>query len=263
MGKTIISWSPVIGQGASTSNMAALVSVLSLSYDYENIAMHTKPSRSNLEAIFGKKVDNSSFMSGTSALMRLSKSGKINLNNMKDYAEIVYKDKLDLLCNIEGLSNSKDFVKSLIPFANKIYDLVWVDLCSGEMSEKDKDMISSSDLLVISLSQNKFLLDSFFKDFHNSFFKNKNIVFVMGMYDESLSLNISKIRREYKIKNEIIPIPYSSGYKNSINKLAISKFFYQNILADKNNPNMEFIEALSKANEKILESLNMNSKREV
>lgn len=54
MGKTIVSWSPVHGQGTTTSNIAALAAHYALSHENHSVITHTQLNYSSLESLFGK-----------------------------------------------------------------------------------------------------------------------------------------------------------------------------------------------------------------
>lgn len=261
MGKTIVSWSPMKGQGGTTSNTAALASMFSLEYEATNLITHTEPAKSNLESMFGKEFEDEFIFNGVSALKRLAKSGMITHENIHNYVETVFKNRLDILCNTDNSNLSEKFMQALIPILKDAYGLVWVDTSSGMSSETSLELVKDSDLLLLNLPQNKFALDAFFSSCQGVI-PEENVIVLIGMHDESI-LPIRKIKKEYGIEHPVFPVPYSSDFKNSSNKLMLPKFFYQNSVNNKDNHNSPFISALRDVNKEISKIVKVEAEEEV
>lgn len=256
MGKNIISWSPVHGQSATTSNIASLASVFSLNYHTSNLITHTQLTFSSLESLFGKELIAEGFEdSGVVALERLAKSDLLKPEAVMDYTETIFKNRLDILGGSSKKSNSAEqdkLMQLLLSVTNQAYDQVWIDAHSGTRNQLTNHLLANADLVLVNLPQNRFVLDRFFsgEDFPE-ILNNKNYIVLISSYDKDSSFNIRKIKRRYKIKHPIFPIHYSHHYKDAANQLSLAEFFYRNRDISKDSPVYSFINSLNQVNKYI------------
>ena len=85
MGNIIVSWSPVHGQSATTSNTVSLAAMMSLDQPYRSLLTHTQLSFSTMEAMFKKSGTDGLEDSGLKALERLVKSKLLTPQAIPDY----------------------------------------------------------------------------------------------------------------------------------------------------------------------------------
>jgi len=257
MGKTIVSWSPVHGQGATTSNIAALASMFALTYNAKNLITHTQLTYSSLESLFGKVLEERGFEDmGMAALERLAKSNLLKAEAVMDYTETIYTGRLDILGGTKRLHTSQDLIEILLEYIKDAYDLVWIDAHSGLRNELTVRLLKKADVVLVNLPQNRYILDHFFKgeDFPE-FFKEKEVIVLISSYDPDSSFSVKKIERRYKAKVPVLPINYSHHFKDAQNKLILSEFFYRNKDATREHPAYHFIQSLNKVNKLIAKKI--------
>ncbi|MGE7843535.1 hypothetical protein ACQKNX_22500 [Lysinibacillus sp. NPDC093712] len=248
MGKTIVTWSPVQGQGC-TSNTAALAAVFALNYQVQTLITHTQFSESILEEIFNKAHKMVGFDSGLKALERLAKSNLIKPDAVIDYTETIYNNRLDILGGSQTYQGDTAILQSLLHVTRDAYDLVWIDTATGTPDELTESVLKAADVVLVTLPQNKFILDRFFiqKKDYPTFLDGKNVVYLIGTYDSEAALNVRKIKGTYNLK-KIMSVPYSHLFKNAYNTNSVTEFFHRNKLVRKNHPVHEFYESLKTIN---------------
>lgn len=251
MGKTIVSWSPIHGQSATTTNIAALASMFALKVPSTNLITHTQLSFSTLESLFGKEVIVEGFEdAGINALERLIKSNLLKPEAVMDYTETIYSKRLEILGGMKKAESNMDTLMDILILAiREAYDFLWIDAHSGQQNPLSNRLLADADVVLVNLPQNRYILDRFFKgDLFPDVLKNKPHVVLIANYDENLSLSIRKIKRRYGVKTPIFPVNYSSQLKNACNELGLAEFFYRNQLVEKGNPSYPYIKSLEKIN---------------
>lgn len=258
MGKLIVSWSPIHGQSATTSNVISLSAMMSLDQPYKSLITHTQMAYSILESVYMKNNDVEFNESGIVALERLVKSRLLKPEVIRDYTKTIYQSSLELLPGKVDDNNSEESAKirsAIMKAAVEYYDFLWVDAHSGNQSYTTNDLLKAADLVIVNLPQNKFVLDHFFKNGVPEVIHNKKLIFLISNYDEKAALSIRNIKRNYKISAPVYPIPYSTGFRDAMNQELISEFFYRAKTSEKKDVLFPFINAIRKANERILKEL--------
>lgn len=253
MGKTVVSWAPIHGQSATTSNISSLAATFAMTYPQTNLITHTQLTFSSMESLFGKELIEAGFEdSGLAALERLAKSSLLKPEAVMDYTEAIYQNRLDILGGRKTDSEHDSIMEMLLAITKDAYDLVWVDAHSGTRNNLTNRLLEQADLVLVNLPQNRYVLDRFFKgeDFPEEL-KDKKFVLLISSYDESSSFSIRKIKRRYKIKQPIFEVPYSMQFKDAANSLKLAEFFYRNREVRKDAPTYEFISSLKDINKYI------------
>lgn len=255
MGKTIVSWSPVHGQGTTTSNIAALAAHYALSHENHSVITHTQLNYSSLESLFGKyKTAVKGFEeSGLIAIERLIKSQSIKPDAVRDYTETIYSGRLDLLGGSYANNDvTEKMLGKLLKVTEDAYDLVWVDAHSGTRSEITRKTLNNADLVIVNLPQNRFILDHFFlEDFPNEL-KEKEVIYLISQYNHESKFNIRKMKRQYKISEQVFPIPFSKQFRDAANSSNIADYFYvKTSNPDKLSESIAYMNALQKVNKYI------------
>ncbi|MFJ7890546.1 hypothetical protein ACIQYL_21015 [Lysinibacillus xylanilyticus] len=248
MGKTIVSWSPVKGQGC-TSNTAALAAVFALNYQVNSLITHTQFSESILEGLFNKAHKMVGFDSGLKALERLAKSVLLKPDAVIDYTETIYNKRLDILGGSQTHQGDKEILQTLLNVTKEAYDLVWIDTETGPPGDMTENFLKAADLILVTLPQNKFVLDRFFtQKEYPAFLDEKNVVYLIGSYDPEAALNVRKIKAKYKVKNKVMPVLYLHLFNNAYNTNALTEFFHRNKSVNKKHPVYEFTDGLKTIN---------------
>jgi hypothetical protein len=268
-------WSVAHGQTANTSNAAALAAIIGLEYDIRTLVTQTHFDRSTLESIFTKSNEvqlgrlDQLGDTGIDSLARLARSNKLSHENVKDKAIILEKHRLDLLVgtmnNYKGIyEDMEPVVQSIFQAAKEYYRTVLIDLHSGTQNAITNALIESSDLIVVSLCQNRSVLDRFFsKEDWPDAFKNKSMILLLGQYDPDSKYKVANIIRHYRnvfdFKTPIYTIPYNSNFKDACNDKDLMGWFRRNLGVNKRHPNYYFFSEVRKAAKAILEEVGVNT----
>lgn len=251
MGKLIVSWSPIHGQGATTSNVISLSAMMALDESYKSLITHTQMSHSTLESVYMKKDDFSFNQSGMVALERLVKSNLLTPDAVPDYTQSIYNSSLDLLPGRTNETNSEESArvrKTILQAASEHYDLLWIDAHSGTRSFTTKSLLKEADLVLVNLPQNKFVLEQFFNEDLPEELVGEKFIILISNYDEKAGLSIRNIKRTYKPSTPVFPIPYTTGFRDAMNQGSVSEFFYRAKTVEKKDSLFPFIDAIRKVN---------------
>lgn len=250
---TIVSWSPIHGQGGNTSNIVALAIAMALG-EYtptRSLLTHTQLTRSNMEFLFNKEKRSSFDDKGMDALERLVKSNLLKGDAIQDYTDTLIRDRLDLLAGSQKaeISTSKELAwRSVLEMAKLQYDFIWTDVHSGHRQALTLNLLEESDLVIVNLPQNRYVLDRFFNgdDFPTPL-KTRDYIIVIGQYDPTSVLSLKNIKRNYNVKMPIYSISYSSEFNNALNVQRIQEYFYREC-SKGNSQRSVFISELMKIN---------------
>lgn len=256
-------WSNVHGQTATTTNALAISSMMALTQQLTILLTHNHYHYSPLEGtLLGDDYKNELFCEfndmGIDAISRFIKFNKVDETCVKNYATTIINKRLDFLTGTTQLNESlyyKDinYVIDLIFDAAKAnYDLLMVDVASGgnELSNK---ILTSADLVVVNLNQNKYVLEDYFNHSGHRF---KKTIFLISLYDKRSSYNLKNLQRKYpELKGNVAAIPYSRSYGDAINKGDVIDFLMRNLHCKSNDSNFEFVNGLTKAVELLLKKV--------
>lgn len=252
-------WSNVHGQTTTTSNALAISIVLALTKNNKVLLTHNHYHHSTLEHTLLGVRDSNPHMdefddSGIDAVSRMIKYDNVDGSCIQNYSTTMIKNRLDFLegtrqANEDFYYNDLDNVIELIlSNAKSIYDFMMIDLSAGVGNLSGK-ILKSSDLIVVNLNQNAYVLDNYFKN-HSEVHDNK--IFIISRYDEKSKYTIRYIKQKYNIKDPIISIPYSINYSDAINQGRAIDFIARNLKAEKADENYNFIKQIVTVSERII-----------
>lgn len=268
-------WSMVHGQTGNTANAAAVASIIGLEYDLRTLVGQTQFARSNLEgALLREKEKRLGMISGFSdtgidALERLARAGRLTPEAVKDNAVVLEKNRLDILLGTtkpdeQFYSNMSEVVPTIFRYANEYYHTVILDLHSGKNNPLTNTLLSSSDLICVSLSQNLDLLDEFFsqKDWPDAL-RGKPIFLVLGQYDQDSKYSAANIRRYIKRKYDasypLFTVPYNTGFRDAFNDKNVLNWCRKNRNVSKRHPHYFFFQEVRRLARAILEETGINA----
>ena len=224
-------WGPAQGQGRTTSNMAAVAATIALNHHIRVLMTHTHLGQGVLEYVFsqtralGQPVRTSG---GLDAIERLVQCGMLTPEGIRDHAESILKNRLELLSG--STSTEKHETERLLPHIFKdyrrFYELLFVDISS----EEDPDVVSlvmeQADLIVVNLNQSQVSLDSYFVENNKAPVPDgKPVLYCLGAYERKSRLNKEKIIKQYGLsKNEVGFIPQHISYMDALNERRIVQF---------------------------------------
>ena len=244
-------WSPLHGTGAS-SGLLAVATALSILDSKKIVVSQTHYNLNNLERPLLGSIGNGDFFrdTGVDALLRFFKSGNITEEHIEN-CSIKMSETLYLLAgtktaNREGFESNthKGMLLHIFSCLEKYFDLVLIDTNSGKC-ELSMRMIDECDAVVVSLRQNRDMLDGFFD---SEMFGDKPVFYLFPDYDPDSRYSMYNLRTLYKKMNPRNSsfLPHNSGYMDAICDEKVLKFITSNIDADKTMAYHDFFCALRK-----------------
>lgn len=258
-------WSTVHGQTATTSNTLILTLMTALEYRFKILITHNHYKRSTLEtSILNKRYLKTELTelndTGIDALSRFIKFNTVDKESISSYTTTLLENRLDLLMGTTHLnrqlylSDLNMVIETILQAAKHYYDLLFIDVAAGD-NELSNRILSSSDLIVINLSQNLYILEDFF---NNNKHNLEKCIFLISMYDASSRYNLKTIKRKYMLKDKVATIPYCRAFSDACNEGKAIDFFMKNINVDKNDHNYNFINEARKAVQLLFSSLGID-----
>lgn len=228
----ILFWSPFHGQG-QTCNLQVVSLIISQLYRKRLLLMQTHFSNNNLESpLVGYNVDSEINHAeifcgiGLDMAVTYSKMKKVNRMLLESCCLSFPNTSLLLLPGTQTQCKEtfdRDIARSvteLIEDTDECVDLVMIDSNSG----KDKlsmKLMDLADLVVINLTQRRYIINKFLEDYGELFYQNKKVFYLLGDYDKNSSYNINNFRRKYpkyiKDNNSGI-IPYCTKLMDAQNE---------------------------------------------
>jgi len=199
MGKTIVSWSPVEGQGATTSHTIALASILSLNVGHRSLLTHTQLAPSAMEEMYRQKKTDDFDDGGIDGLERLVKSKLLKSDDVPAYTNTIYKSHLDFLAGKNSNQQSEgdsQILNTILRAACEQYDFIWIDAEAGVNSLKTRDLLAKADLVLVNLPQNKHIIKQFMEALPTEL-QDKPYFILLSQYDEKASYTLRNIKRQH------------------------------------------------------------------
>lgn len=247
----IVFWSPLHGQG-QTSNLHITAVIMSLLYKKRILMMQTHFTMNNMEGpLVGKNLGISNTESnhifqdiGLDAAVMYSQMDMLNESILESCC-MTFPDTSLLLLPGTKIKNRETFdrdicksVCKMIQQAEDYVDIVMIDSNSGS-NDLSYQLITSADLIIVNLTQSRYVLDKFFLEYGKWFNDFGNVFFLFGSYNKNSGYNIHNCRRKYGKyinKNNSGVIPYCTKYMDAQNECDIlgmvKKGLYMNQLKD-------------------------------
>lgn len=231
-------------QLATTATITAVASMLPTKYHYKTLVAQSHYSDMSLESAFfnmdklGNKDSLDISDTGIDALDRLLRSNKLTPENISNYAKSILKGRLELLYgsfknDTDSYSRILETFPLIIDYASQFYDIILIDLNKGFNSSEVNQILQKSDVIVLSMSQNKQMLKKIFKSMESlKILQEKTILPVLGRYDRLSVYNTKNISRAFNYKKKIYTIPYNTLFFDACNEGRALNFFIENANAD-------------------------------
>lgn len=264
MGFKVVNWSPIHGQGNTTSNTTALSLLYSIENQVKNLLTHTQLQYSSMEFLLNREQKDASFnSSGVKAIERLMKSRLLKAESIGDYTDTILKNRLDLLGGSSEEVDSK-LLQTVIDVANNNYDLIWIDAHSGVRNQATRELLELANVVFIHLPHNKFILDEFFNENGGipEQIKKKPHVFIISQYSKEAALNIKKIKRLYGIDNAVFGIPYSQSFKEATNSQKTTEYILKRFNINKKHVDFTYINSLREINLHLAKGIKLERERD-
>lgn len=199
---------------------------------------------------------------GINGLYAVLKSGRITPDIIKDYTKIIFKDRLEILTNLERTDKinieEKEINQSyndIIKVANQYYDYVFVDLDNSIGEEQITQILNQSDIIVEVFSQRITKIRELVeKREKNPILKQKNVMLLLSKYDKDSKYKVNNLSRFLNEKKQISVIPYDNLFFEASEEGTIADLFLKlRRLKDTTDTHAIFIEEVKKTGERILE----------
>lgn len=194
---------------------------------------------------------------GISGLIKIMKSNKLAAENITNYTKIVFKDRLEVLQTFKGEQDEYRELCRMYPdiinLANNYYDLVLVDL-DAEVSEDIADqIIKTSNLVVVNLSQRLYSINNFLEVRQdNSIFNSKKALLLIGRYDKYSKYTIKNISRYMNEKNKVSTIPYNTLFFEASEEAKVPDLFLRLRKVSDDDRNEFFLQEVARTAENIM-----------
>lgn len=202
---------------------------------------------------------------GVDALERLLRSNKISPESIQIYSKPKGNSIEVLYGSFKNDRDSYNRVLETIPFmlldyASQSYDLVMVDLTKGTSTKEVNDILQKSDIIVVTMNQDKEVLKQMLKQFNTlKILQEKPIIPVFARYDRWISYSARNILRNFNFKfdkKDVYTIPYNSQYFDACNDGKSLDFFIENMNADiATDRNGYFIHEVANVSDRVISIL--------
>jgi len=242
-------WNPTgVGQTGTTATMVSVANSLAIKNPRYKVLLaqtHYKSLKMesayfNLDKMASKGNMDDITDIGVDALERLLRSNKITPESIKTYSKPKGQTIEVLYGSFKSDKDSFNRVLETVPFmldyASQCYDMVFVDLTSGTSVKEVNDILEKSDIIVVTLNQDKEILRKMITQFNTlKVLQEKPILPVFARYDQYLAYNARNILRNFNFKfdkREVYTIPYNSQYFDALNDGKSLEFFLDHMNAD-------------------------------
>ncbi len=220
---------------AQTMSVAALASCMGIEHAYRTLIMSTDFNDKTMENCFfnenkksqarelinqmgRKNIDVSSGMEG---LVRMFASNTASSEIIRSYTRPILNERLDLLegprtSDIKDYQQISTYFSNIAEYANKAYDLIFVDLNKNVPKENQEKLFSVSSVIVVGLSQTPKAIEHFTQlKQTNSFFTKSNVTMLIGKYNPESRYTAKNIARMLNEKETPLVVPYNIAFTDN------------------------------------------------
>ena len=265
-------WSNIKKETAQTLSIVAIATYMAVEHNSRILIIDTNfnnPTISNcfydnkvvqdqtMIGIHGGRVD---LGSGISGLTKLITSGKITPESITDYTKVIFKNRLELLTNVNPeneieAEKIKNGFNELIKMAGHYYDYVFVDLHKGLDHEFIKQVLNDSDIIVANITQRMRDLEEF-KALRASdpLFKSEKILPLIGRYDRFSKYTKKNVARFIGQRRELSAVPYNTLFFEAASEGTVREYFlkFRRDIMDSTDRNAAFINEIDRSASNIM-----------
>ena len=198
---------------------------------------------------------------GIQGLFILLKSGKITPEIITDYTKIVFKDRLELLTNLE-IEEQEDEEPmenyfEIIQLANQYYDYVFVDLDNSIGDNQINQILKTSDIIVEVFSQRLTKIREFAEVRKNTeILRGKNTILLISKYNRNSKYKSKNIKSFLNQKKDINVIPYNNLFFEAAEEGTVPDLFLRlRKMIDKTDTHAIFIDEVKKTSQAIIDRI--------
>ena len=266
-------WGNSRRETGQTLSVVAIGTAMAIEHNYKILIISTGFRDDTMQDCFWENNKNSSMYSvtgqkqpginsGFEGLVKIIQSNRTSSNIIRDYAKVVFKDRLDVLLSPTTddprvYNSMTQYYKDLIVLADKEYDLVLIDIDKRMNVNDKKEILRNSNAIMFTLKQSsdsietaKILRES------NPETKSNNIFFLVGKYDFDSKYNTKNITRYLRETREISAVPYNKLFDEAAMEGKVADYFLKyRGMRDQTDKNVKFIAETNRTCENIIYKL--------
>jgi len=230
-------WAMFHGQTKSTTNMLLIHIYAALKSDVKQLIISNQFSYNLIEEYLGIEKDKNTSLDN---LLTALRNKTLRHDYFLDYTESLMKNQaLDIIT--ESIHSHRTVPKNIeelfvgvTEIADKIYKNVVTDVNAG-LTDFNKCILDSSDLIIVNLNQNKYAVKETIKEIRRLNYESK-VKYIVGDYIEATRLTKRNMERTYKIAIEGV-IPHNKNIMNATNSGNLLDFVNQNLDVQEHDEN--------------------------
>ena len=261
-----------IKETGQTLSMAAIASYMAIEHNYKILMISTGFNDLTLENCFWEynkirstggvlkqDVGTIGLVSGVEGLIKALNTNRTNTEIVRNYSKIVLKNRLDVLLSPNTRSYQEyveiaKYYTEILQTANKFYDFVFVDLSKRMPPKEVTEILQTSDIIVMNLTQRLRTIDDFIALRENSeFYRRKNIILNIGRYDKFSKYNDKNITKYLREKQQVSVVPYNTLFFEACSEgTVIDLLLKLRSITDDTDINVMFVKELKNLDNNII-----------
>ena len=195
--------------GKETGNTSAAIAIstyMSIEHNMKVLLISTGFNEDTLRESFWEDsprqqvAQNTVITNGIEGLSRIITRGKIDPKTIRDYTNVILRDRFDVLFGYKGDREQYRIIQNVYPqlisVANQYYDMVIVDLDKKLLGKTKEEIIRLTDVVVATTSQKVKEIQKLNNFINESEFMNpNNTLITIGRYDDYLKCTAKNVTR--------------------------------------------------------------------
>ena len=266
-------WGNSRKETGQTLSVVAIGTAMAIEHNYRILAITTGFRDNTIkECFWGKEKDNGmasivgqrqmDIDNGYEGLVKVIQSNRTSSNIIRDYAKVVFRDRLDVLpsptTDDPHMYNSiTQYYKDLITLADREYDLILIDIDKRMNGNDKKEILKNSNAIMVTLKQSSESIEMarVLRE-NNPATRNNKIMFLAGKYDFDSKYNIKNMTRYLRETKEISVVPYNKLFDEAAMEGQVADYFLKyRSMSDQTDRNVKFIKEVNRTCENIIYKL--------
>lgn len=220
-------WSSNEKTNGQTVSAAVAATTMAMEHNYKVLLVSADFNNSSMEECFGAQETNRDIVksliktpqmnldSGINGLIKLANSNRVTPEIIHDYTKIIYKNRFEILYSPNNVIDKQEKVriledfKNIILHASRYYDYVLVDLRKGLEFEPQREILNSSDVVVLNVNQNlKAINETLNQDIIKAL--SRKILWNICRYDKKSKYNTKNLTRQILKKQFVCETNYNT-----------------------------------------------------
>jgi len=266
MGMIVVFWSPFPGQSGTTTSLLAAATCMGLEYSASLLLLGLLHEEDEaVQRAFYPPENNPSPLPdiGMDALLRLLQNRKLETRMLRDYAQPLLRERLDVLPgSVKPSAGFADlaarWLEPLLDTAKRAYDLVLLDGGSGTAPGWRVELRSRADLLVVCLPQNRFLLERFFESSEGAKLSEQKAMLVFGQFDQASSLTVNNLQRRFRWQQPAFPVAHNTGWMDAVQHGEAIPYWFRNRKTSRQHENHRFVRQVRALTQALIEGTSVS-----